>query len=179
MASPCDNPILSTSRISPIILLTFKDKKMVSTFMYRTLVVSFSKLTELFGRTNRSEPTGRSISNLSLRLAPSFLANLKKQRWIWCFCLSFQFLQCNFCKSIFTLSVCVCVLFVLNERFQVLAPKSWQISCVIVIREIQISKQIQKLLEKNNKIFGLVFSIISMTNWIHFYDEFKSFLWRI
>ena len=33
-------------------------------------------------------------------------------RWIWYFCLSFQFLQCNFCKSIFTLSV-VCVLFVL------------------------------------------------------------------
>ena len=80
--------------------------------MYRTLVVSFSKLTELFGRTDRSEPTGQSISNLSLRLAPSFLANLKKQRWIWCFCLSFQLLQCNFCKSIFTLSV-VCVLFVL------------------------------------------------------------------
>ena len=42
-ASPCDNPILSNSRISPIILSTFKDKKVVSTFIYRT-VLTFSQL---------------------------------------------------------------------------------------------------------------------------------------
>ena len=39
---------------------------------------------------------------------------------------------------------CVCVLFVLNERFQALAPKSWRISCVIVICEIQIESSKQK-----------------------------------
>ena len=44
MALPCDNPILSNSRISPIILSTFKDKKVVSTFIYRTLVLKFSQL---------------------------------------------------------------------------------------------------------------------------------------
>ena len=38
--------------------------------MYRTLVLSFSQLSELFGGTYWSEPTGRSISTLSSRAWP-------------------------------------------------------------------------------------------------------------
>ena len=94
MASLCDNPILSTSRISPIIPSTFKDKKIVSTFIYRTVVFSFSQLSELFGKTDWSKPMDRLISTLSSQAWPWQLCLM-----VWCFCLSFQFLEYNFCTE--------------------------------------------------------------------------------
>ena len=62
--------------------------------MYSTLVCSFSQLSELFGRTDQSEPTGRSISTLSSRAW-----SWQPTTYVWCFCLSFQFLEYNFCTE--------------------------------------------------------------------------------